>query len=125
MRGGREGMWNGWDEMDDGDKSDHMSCHERRSLLCLCLSDRCELGEPIIVDGKVPLSIAAAKTSAGRSSCTPSEYANASRGEYAGGSRFGTSKLCPTPTPAPVPRPPSEASAGGGGVAAADCNDCK
>jgi len=37
----------------------------------------------------VPLSIAAAMTSAGRSSCTPSEYVKASRGEYAGGSCCG------------------------------------
>lgn len=43
-----------------------------------------------MVLGNVPFSNAAAMTSAGRSSCTPSTYANASKGEYAGGSRWGT-----------------------------------
>ena len=44
---------------------------------------------PIMLAGMVPRSSAAAIISAGRSICTPSEYANASRGEYAGGGRSG------------------------------------
>lgn len=64
--------------------------HDRLSRLLLWW-ERDELGAGVsIVLGNVPLSNAAAITSAGKSKCTPSTYVNASSGEYAGGSLCGT-----------------------------------
>ena len=63
--------------------------YHRLSRLLRCRSEREEFILPIMLAGIVPRSRAAAIISAGRSICTPSEYANASRGEYAGGGRSG------------------------------------